>query len=118
MLIKIIKNGRIKTNYFFTYSFNSLNKCFTDKNKNDEKIKDFYKFMEENIQKDQKSQIKNDSNSEKLDDINILLNLIKCPMTGMELHASEKGLSVGHITYPKRNGIYILREEEAEFNFE
>jgi hypothetical protein len=115
MFIKSILRKNIRN-----LSFNNrqlTKKMFCQNNKKDEEITDFYKFMDENIKKDKAEETVTDKN-QTYDDVNILLDIIKCPMTEMELTASDKGLSVGHIIYPKRNGIYILLEEEAQFNFE
>ena len=50
-------------------------------------------------------------------DIKQLLAVIKCPMTDSNLEECSQGLKISHIIYPKRNGIYILKEDEAIFNF-
>jgi hypothetical protein len=87
----------------------------------DTKINTFYEFMEENIKKvvipnncalDSKTE--NDSN---IDDIKYLLDVIKCPITDSNLEECEEGLKVSHIIYPKRDGMFILREEDAQFKF-
>lgn len=87
----------------------------------DTKINTFYEFMEENIKKvvipnncalDSKTE--NESNT---DDIKYLLDVIKCPITDSNLEACEEGLKVSHIIYPKRDGMFILREEDTQFKF-
>ena len=86
-----------------------------DKIPNDKKIKNFYTFMEENMNK-----VENINKSQKVTSQpsnEALTNILKCPMTESNLEVTEEGLKVGHILYPKRNGIYILVEEEAQFNF-
>jgi hypothetical protein len=102
---------------------NEMNKFQKDE-KPQEKIENFYSFMEDNMNKyENKNQCKMTSNSEKQEKINTnnksssLIDFIKCPMTDSNLEITEEGLKVGHIIYPKRNGIYILVEEEAQFKF-
>lgn len=82
--------------------------------KDDKKIKNFYTFMEENMSKVERTiQNKQTNHSEK----EILESIIKCPMTDSNLEVTSDGLKVGHILFPKRNGIYILIEEKAQFKF-
>lgn len=63
------------------------------------KITDFFKFMDENIQKETEAFIKNkkidESNSDDVvDDVNELLKLVKCPITEDELEACDEGLKI------------------------
>lgn len=83
-----------------------------------EKIDNFYKFMEENMN-NLKIEKKNNNSEDNaiINDERKLLSLIKCPMTDQDLEVCEEGLKVFHIVYPRRNGIYILTEEEAIFKF-
>jgi len=87
----------------------------------DTKINTFYEFMEENIKKvviqNDCALNKNSENDNKTDNIKHLLDVIKCPITDSNLEECEEGLKVSHIIYPKRDGIFILREEDAEFKF-
>jgi hypothetical protein len=110
--MKLFLNKRIKT-----ISLAKFNFCNKDKNYNN---KDYYQIMEENIKKyENKDKInldKNETTKDK-DDIQELLKILKCPMTDSLLEQCEEGLKVGHIIYPKREGIYILLEEEAIFKF-
>jgi len=100
------------------FKFNSKHfKNFCDKKNSstiDNKAKIYYEFMNQNLSKD------NDSESVDnivLQDENKLIEILKCPMTEGNLNLCEGGLKIFHITYPRRNGIYILLEEEAKFNF-
>ena len=75
----------------------------TGKLENEEEIKitDFFKFMDENIQKETELYVKNknaeESNSDIVDDVNELLNLVKCPITEDNLEACEEGLKISVI---------------------
>ena len=67
---------------------------------------------------EKKNQCKNPlTNEQTQNNKSSLINFVKCPMTNSDLEITEEGLKVGHIVYPKRNGIYILVEEEAQFKF-
>ncbi len=82
-----------------------------------EKIENFYSFMEVNMNKyENKNQCSSPAANASTASKN-LIDFIKCPMTDSSLEICEEGLKVGHIIYPKRNGIYILVEEEAQFKF-
>ncbi len=85
-----------------------------DKISNDKKIKNFYTFMEENMNKVENTKSQKMTNQQSNE---ALTNILKCPMTESNLEVTEEGLKVGHIIYPKRNGVYILVEEEAQFKF-
>ena len=58
-------------------------------NKN-EKIDNYYKFMEDNINKDNTNELITPI----VDDLNVLKNVLKCPMTDSKLEVSEEGLRV------------------------
>ena len=81
----------------------------------------FYEFMEENIKsteiKTNPNQTSSSTDQTIQDDISKLLSVIKCPITESNLEQCDEGLKISHIIYPKRNGIYILTEEEAQFKF-
>lgn len=127
-----------KTKYFsyFNKNFfcsNKLEKLKEDINKLDkaekvekvekqqEKIENFYSFMEDNMNKyEKKNPCKNPLTNEQTQNNSnnpSLINFVKCPMTNSDLEITEEGLKVAHIVYPKRHGIYILVEEEAQFKF-
>lgn len=115
---KNAKNIYVYINKTFSFdSKNNTNSELEQSNKNKEKITDYYKFMEENIQNYHFENKQNLNESNQIDDINELLKIIKCPMTDSKLEYTEEGLKVEHILYPKRNGMYILKEDEAKFNF-
>ena len=90
-------------------------KQFSKEKNSGDKIHNFYEFMEDNMKKYNPKL--SDSKDDKIKDEKLLLNFVKCPMTEGDLELCEEGLKISHIIYPKRNGIYILVEEEALFKF-
>lgn len=82
---------------------NKISKQVEKENYNDKEIKidDFYKFMEENIQKNPEQFLKNKKlkfeSSSDLDDVNELIKLIKCPITEENLEICEEGFKVSVI---------------------
>jgi hypothetical protein len=87
---------------------------FTDKNKDT-----FYDFMQDKMKNYKKPcQSEQVSHNSPVNDETKLVELLKCPMTESELDVCPEGLKVSHIIYPRRNGIYILKEDEAIFKFD
>lgn len=125
-----LRNNKFTTNYksfrnFTTTKENSSNNTNqpnnneSNKSNQDIKLGSFYEFMEENIKN---IELKNfnkttETESAQTDEIKHLLEIIKCPITESNLEHCEEGLKVSHIIYPKRDGIFILLEEEAQFKF-
>lgn len=73
-----------KISVFSTKKFSS--KINTDRYGN---VENFYHFMDQNLQiKGKKYENK------KIDDLKVLLSIVKCPMTNSDLETSEEGLKI------------------------
>lgn len=72
-----------KNNTFNKFIKNFNYRYFSDK------IDNYYKFMEDNIQKNRKNQI-----SKIIDDPHVLEEILKCPMTDSPLKISKEGLQI------------------------
>jgi len=100
-----------------------LNKL--EKDQNDEEIikGDFFKFMDENIQKETdifiNKKLLKDSKNDINDDINELIKLVKCPITEDNLEACEEGLKISVFIFIfnllKYSILFIQRETESIF---
>jgi|LauGreDrversion4_2_1035121.scaffolds.fasta_scaffold371467_1 hypothetical protein len=78
---------------FFIKNLNVLTiKRFSSKTNTDRyvKIENFYQFMDENVMMKEKKY-----ENKKIDDETVLISVVKCPMTGSNLEASEEGLKIG-----------------------
>lgn len=146
--LKVIKHNTIKSNKNSIFTINKINKSNFSKSEDKEnsekiekmkkdlkreidklesgdqtKITDFFKFMDENIQKEFENILKNKKIDEKdndvADDANELLKLVKCPITEDNLEICEEGFKNSVIIYFKVLIIFSIlsTRKKKEYTF-